>query len=62
MDKEKSRPRLKKLRNACEIVNERLSKISNFEGDIHEKFKNISKIKPVLTLILAILFFVGVAT
>ncbi len=61
MDKEKSRPRLKKLRNACEIVNARLSKISNFEGDIHEKFKDISKNKPVLTLIIAILFFVGVA-
>lgn len=61
MGNEKSRPRLKKLKNACEIVNEKFSKISHLEGIIHEKFKKIYKNKPVLTLIIAILFFVGVA-
>ena len=61
MGTEKSRPRLKKVRTACEIVNEKLSKISNLEGVIHEEFKKISKIRPVLTLILTILFFVGIA-
>lgn len=61
MGKEKSRPRLKKVKTACERVNEALSKISNLEGTVHEGFKKIYKNRPALTLLLAILFFVGVA-
>ncbi|MBN1763294.1 MAG: hypothetical protein JW878_09525 [Methanomicrobia archaeon] len=61
MAKEKSRPRVKKVRSACERVNEAFSKISNLEGTVHDGFKKIYKNRPVLTLILAILFFVGVA-
>jgi hypothetical protein len=61
MAKEKSKPRLNKVRSACERVNEALSKISNFEGTVHDGFKKIYKNRPVLTLVLAILFFVAVA-
>jgi hypothetical protein len=61
MGEEKSRPRVKKVKTACERVNEALFKISNLEGTVHEGFKKIYKNRPVLTLILAILFFVGVA-
>jgi hypothetical protein len=58
MGKAKSRQLLK---TACERVNEKLSKISNLEEIILGGFKKIYKNKPVVTLILAILFFVGVA-
>jgi hypothetical protein len=56
-----NRHRLKSLRNACEKVNEKLSKIPDLEGVMHEKLTKVYKNKPVVTLILAILFFVGVA-
>jgi len=61
MVKEKNRRLLKTLKNACEKVNEKLSKIPDLEEVIREQFKKIYKTKPVVTLILAILFFVGVA-
>ncbi len=56
-----SGPRLKRLRTACELLNEKFAKISNLEGYVHAGFSRLYKNKPVLTLLLAILFFVVVA-
>jgi hypothetical protein len=61
MDPERNRPWIQRLKNACQAVNEKFSQVSNLEGVIHENFKRISQRKPVVTLILAILFFVAVA-
>jgi hypothetical protein len=57
----KNRRLLKRLKNACEKVNEKFSKLPGLEEVIREQFKKIYKTKPVVTLILAILFFVGIA-
>jgi hypothetical protein len=49
------------LKNACRILNEKFSKIGTLEELIHEKLRKIYKNKPVVTFLIAILFFVGVA-
>jgi hypothetical protein len=57
-DKKKGKQR---LRNACEAINEKFSQIPHIEEILKEKFKKIKNNKPALTLIIAILFFVGLA-
>jgi hypothetical protein len=61
MDPERERKWIQWLKQVCQTVNEKFAQVSNLEEVIHEKFKKSSRIRPVVTLILAILFFVAVA-
>jgi hypothetical protein len=55
------RKHLKRLRTVCERIDEKFEKISNLHGFVHAGFNRLYKNKPVLTLLLAILFFVAIA-
>ncbi|HDS45478.1 MAG TPA: hypothetical protein ENN68_05220 [Methanomicrobia archaeon] len=61
MASDESRPRLKRLRRVCETIDEKFAKISDLEGVVRARLARLYKNKPVLTLILAILFFVAIA-